>query len=223
MAFTTGFWVGGLVGTADRMNNCLLGWGLYSEFPAATADNKGAMALATDRNMVYSSSGADWVQTAIAPPASLVRGDVIYFNGTTWARLPAGTAGQVLTTQGTGANPTWTTPAQNITAAMTYYSSSPLDTDYQNQSGKLMMVTYHVRMQVGTGSSGTVTFYVDPSTSHSNSVGTVSLSNPSGAGGTMVIGGTCTFLVLPGYYFRGNLSLSSGNLMTNSRTEWVIG
>lgn len=39
--------------------------------------------------------------------ASEAQGDIIYHNGTQWTRLAAGTSGQVLQTQGTGANPTW--------------------------------------------------------------------------------------------------------------------
>lgn len=35
------------------------------------------------------------------------RGDIIYFNGTAWTKLPAGNTGQVLFTQGAGANPMW--------------------------------------------------------------------------------------------------------------------
>ncbi|MFA5777730.1 MAG: hypothetical protein WC906_04790, partial [Parcubacteria group bacterium] len=37
------------------------------------------------------------------------QGDVMYYNGTDWARLPAGTSGYYLQTQGTGANPKWAT------------------------------------------------------------------------------------------------------------------
>lgn len=37
-----------------------------------------------------------------------VHGDVTFFNGTNWVRKGAGSAGQVLTTQGTSADPTWT-------------------------------------------------------------------------------------------------------------------
>lgn len=35
------------------------------------------------------------------------QGDVMYYNGTDWARLAAGTNGQYLQTQGAGANPLW--------------------------------------------------------------------------------------------------------------------
>lgn len=36
-----------------------------------------------------------------------VQGDVLYHNGTSWVRLPAGTAERILTTKGAGANPVW--------------------------------------------------------------------------------------------------------------------
>lgn len=39
------------------------------------------------------------------------QGDVLYFNGTAWTLLHAGTAGQSLTSGGAGANPSWTTIA----------------------------------------------------------------------------------------------------------------
>ncbi|MAH45009.1 hypothetical protein CMI37_04220 [Candidatus Pacearchaeota archaeon] len=57
------------------------------------------------------------------------QGDVMYYDGTDWVRLGAGTSGQFLQTQGAGANPQWATPtapalstaftsaAQSITAA----------------------------------------------------------------------------------------------------------
>lgn len=35
------------------------------------------------------------------------QGDILYHNGTSWAKLPAGTLGYVLETNGAGANPTW--------------------------------------------------------------------------------------------------------------------
>lgn len=46
--------------------------------------------------------------TALAA-ISGVQGDVIYHNGTNWTKLGAGTSGQFLKTQGTGANPVWAT------------------------------------------------------------------------------------------------------------------
>jgi hypothetical protein len=37
------------------------------------------------------------------------QGDVLYHSGTSWAKLPAGTSGQFLKTNGSGANPAWAT------------------------------------------------------------------------------------------------------------------
>ena len=39
--------------------------------------------------------------------ASQAQGDIIYFNGTSWVRLAAGTSGYFLQTLGAGANPAW--------------------------------------------------------------------------------------------------------------------
>ena len=39
--------------------------------------------------------------------ASAAQGDVLYHNGTSYVRLAPGTSGQVLTSGGAGANPSW--------------------------------------------------------------------------------------------------------------------
>lgn len=52
---------------------------------------------------------------------SAAQGDVLYRGASAWARLPAGTSGQVLQTQGTGANPQWATVGA---AAITLNSQS---------------------------------------------------------------------------------------------------
>lgn len=43
----------------------------------------------------------------IAASGTAAQGDVLYHNGTAWTRLPAGTSGQFLKTNGAGANPAW--------------------------------------------------------------------------------------------------------------------
>jgi hypothetical protein len=66
MAFSwTGFWAAGLEGTADRMNYCLLGVGLKSEFPVASTDFQGSLAWASDEEKLYYCTGTAW--TAVAP------------------------------------------------------------------------------------------------------------------------------------------------------------
>ena len=44
------------------------------------------------------------------------QGDILYDNGSVFVRLTPGTAGQVLTTSGASANPSWTTKAPDYTA-----------------------------------------------------------------------------------------------------------
>ncbi len=45
----------------------------------------------------------------VKPSGAPSQGDILYHDGSAWARLAAGAAGQYLKTQGAGANPTWAT------------------------------------------------------------------------------------------------------------------
>ncbi len=49
--------------------------------------------------------------------ASQAQGDILYFNGTNWVRLPANTDGYVLQTHGAAANPTWSNTVNGVTVA----------------------------------------------------------------------------------------------------------
>jgi len=61
---------------------------------------------------------------------SAAQGDILYRNATTWTRLGAGTSGQYLKTQGTGANPVWA----SVTAASAYRADFTV-IDYTGYSG----------------------------------------------------------------------------------------
>lgn len=50
---------------------------------------------------------------------SAAQGAILYRASSGWVHLAAGTSGQVLTTAGAGANPTWTTPASGGTGTVT--------------------------------------------------------------------------------------------------------
>lgn len=66
-----------------------------------------------------------------------VQGNVPYHNGVNYTNLAPGTAGQVLTTQGAGANPTWTTNANGDVAG----PASSIDlgmVTYDGTTGKLI-------------------------------------------------------------------------------------
>ena len=54
---------------------------------------------------VFRSDGA----VSFTGTSGLVQGDILYYNGTNLTRLGPGTAGQLLQTNGTGANPSWQT------------------------------------------------------------------------------------------------------------------
>lgn len=63
---------------------------------------------ASDTTLSRSAAGVLAVEGNHVPaPASQAQGDVLYHNGTTWARLAAGTSGHFLKTNGAGANPAW--------------------------------------------------------------------------------------------------------------------
>jgi hypothetical protein len=55
---------------------------------------------------------------------SAAQGDILYRGASSWARLPAGTAGQYLKTNGAGANPEWTTPSGGVTLLGTITTTS---------------------------------------------------------------------------------------------------
>jgi hypothetical protein len=57
------------------------------------------------------------------------QGDVMYYNGTDWARLGAGTNGQYLQTQGAGANPQWATVGAAGAVQQVQFASSTSNTD----------------------------------------------------------------------------------------------
>ena len=52
------------------------------------------------------------------------QGDVLYRDGSGLARLGAGTSGQFLKTQGTGANPVWATADSGKTLGITQFSNN---------------------------------------------------------------------------------------------------
>lgn len=69
---------------------------------------------AQNRVLCRKSSGAGALEECsfneiLAFIGSNAQGDIIYFNGTNWVHLAAGTNGQFLQTQGSGANPQWAT------------------------------------------------------------------------------------------------------------------
>ena len=67
-------------------------------------DNIGALAITTAK---IASNAVDGTKIAIGSDA---QGDILYYNGTDYTRLAAGTSGQFLKTNGSAANPSWGQP-----------------------------------------------------------------------------------------------------------------
>ena len=82
---------------------------------------QGRVAYLTTNNTLNFDTGSAWNQ-AITASGTPSQGDILYYNGTAWTRLAAGTSGQFLKTQGASANPTWTNP--NADTLDTYDSST---------------------------------------------------------------------------------------------------
>ncbi|MGB1906759.1 MAG: hypothetical protein ACPHN3_05475 [Spongiibacter sp.] len=103
---------------------------------------------------------------------SQAQGDILYRDSSTWARLPAGTAGQFLKTQGAGSNPVWGAGdgggAWQFIETLTASASSSLDFESLNSSSytSYMFILESIlpssanstmRFRMGTGSP-TVTY-----------------------------------------------------------------
>ncbi|CAB4170098.1 hypothetical protein UFOVP1087_17 [uncultured Caudovirales phage] len=87
----------------------------------------------TDANVTTLKIADNAVTGAKIALGSDAQGDVMYYNGTDWVRLAAGTSGQFLKTNGAGANPAWVTPAVSgmtllATLATTSSNSVPTGT-----------------------------------------------------------------------------------------------
>jgi hypothetical protein len=67
-------------------------------------------------------SGSDSInELADVDTVGAAHGDILYFDGTNWTELPAGTDGELLTTQGPGASPLWQ-PSQDAVRRFFSYS-----------------------------------------------------------------------------------------------------
>jgi hypothetical protein len=139
---------------------------------------------ATQRVLVRKSAGAGDVEEGTLSEVldfigSAAQGDLLYRGASTWARLGAGTSGQVLQTLGAGANPAWRTAwldrdvavatVTNTTTETAVYSFSvPANTlgtdkklrlaligDYLNDSGGSADITFRVKLGATTVLSGT--------------------------------------------------------------------
>jgi len=159
----------------------------------------------------------------VTTTASPAQGDIEYFNGTNWVSLAAGTSGQVLKTNGAGANPAWTAAASGCTIVggsvnnpITNNGSSGCqnDTSATLNAGALALGSSGVAGSVamGNATSGTVT--VQPVT---GALGSVTASLPANTGTVAELNLAQTWTAVQSHN-SGNLALNgatSGSLTVN--------
>ena len=70
------------------------------------------------------------------------QGDIMYYNGSDWVRLAAGTSGQVLQTNGTGADPAWVTSAIVGIATIDVSGTSPITVSMTDATKSRIMANF---------------------------------------------------------------------------------
>lgn len=134
------------------------------------------------------------------------QGDILFFNGTNWTNLPAGSNGQFLQTQGVGANPQWTASGSGSPAGantqVQYNNSGAFGADAgltyasgvlslgQNgiQAGQMVIFASggaSGSLQLHSNAGGDVTWFA-------NATGNISLSNPDTSGTIVLEDNTAT-------------------------------
>lgn len=144
-----------------------------SEGDLIVGDSNGdasALAIgASGRLLKSNGTTASWAKadgTSIAL-GSDAQGDIMYFNGTSWARLAAGTDGQALVTGGSGANPAWGDLSATVGTATTTSGSSAEVTGIPSWANRLEVGVRSIsfdgagrlQVQLGTASAYVTTGY----------------------------------------------------------------
>jgi hypothetical protein len=118
---------------------------------------------------------------------SAAQGDILYRSASGWARLAAGTSGQVLKTQGAGANPVWTDQPLDATA---FYPGAPTSSAKVVRVPLARAVTFAANFsgsyaKAGTAATGSTAFDVQK---NGSSIGTITFS-ASGSSATFTTSG----------------------------------
>jgi hypothetical protein len=133
-------------GTGISITN---GAGSITIASTATGDVVGDDTTTTVQNIVaYNSTGGKNITELTG-----TQGDVLYHNGTNWAKLGAGTAGQVLQTGGAGANPSW------VSVSGDPWTIRRLTSDFTTTNSTLTLVSDGTNLMRHRPAANTVTEY----------------------------------------------------------------
>ena len=132
------------------------------------------------------------------------QGDIIYFDGTNWVRLAAGTSGYFLKTNGASANPAW--------AGQALSASTTSTTSVADGAGEITVATISVP---GLGVKSGLMIHLDVGLSESSQAGdTLRLRIGSSLLLAFRVGnGTASNLLAQGYMFNSNSSSSQTCVM----------
>ncbi|MCK9569851.1 hypothetical protein M0R72_12985 [Candidatus Pacearchaeota archaeon] len=177
----------------------------------STVDRGLVQTLENDTGKFYRSDGTWNIPAAGMTDPLTERGSIIYRGASAPAELKHSDTGKYLETHGDGADPLWSYIGSHTTQAIVT-GSRTLGTEYQNTSGKTMIVTVTVSKAGGTGltarikTSSPADTYVITNQGHDSDGGTIYTA--------------ITVVVPPGYYYKID-STSASTL--EYWTEWTLG
>ena len=159
----------------------------------------------------FNGTGATTQQTAVNAILgfpSIAAGDLATYNGTNWVRLGIGTPNQVLTVNGGGTAPIWSTASVSAPASQTYITATNQVAQLPNSD--LATAGSGISITLGTN---TATWAVDNTVLRTNAVQTASgpltLTNgPTLSNGPSVTTAHTTGLVLKGSSFNDTITIT---------------
>lgn len=153
---------------------------------------------------------------------TIAQGSLIYRDATGWALLSPGTAGNVLTTHGASANPTWTAPSGGV--IFKYYGMPDIDwvdttsAGAGNYIGRAIFFPFDCTLTnvVAPAAAASATCKLTPGIYSMNSSGTIGTLVASGAQVTGVTAGMNLLPLTSNYAVTGGTVLYVGFLITTA-------
>lgn len=137
---------------------------------------------------------------------SAAHGDILYRGSSSWSRLAAGTSGQVLTTGGSGANPSWATPATSDLVIGTEVTPSGSEIGFTSLPSSVKRITISYG---DVSNSGTLLCQIGTSGGYVTS-GYTSVSSTDGGSASSS----------SGFVVRGNSTQGVFTLTKINNTSW---
>ena len=193
----------------------------FHSIPAGTGDVIADDVSTTVQNIVAYNSTDGLHVTELTG----TQGDVLYHNGTNWAKLAAGTSGHYLKTNGSGANPAWAAVSGG-SSSPTFPGGIPLTgVSYPLVNGSNLATGNNDLYTVGSGQRA----IVFSATCYNQSAGNITPTMQAKIGGTyyklqgfgIVSTGTSAIVQSLGYVFEAGESISVNTTTNNGLNIYV--